>query len=323
MIQRDMSTLLMSCVAAGNKRQGGVSTTNYGLVFTVVNPTMLNVANTCMAAQGPQRKDIVQCVLEIAAEAPQAANVPGPQLNLHGPQPNLPGPQLNLPGPAAASIPDSLLVDWIPDLPAIGPSDAGPSGAGPSGAGPADGDADPAAVALERAGSSTGTTPAGADPAGTGPGGTGPIGVGPAGAGPSNVECPPAFQGRMLPPPPLASEETRQIAYVGMKHSPVSGTWVLQDTDWVSGRKNCKWKTCGSWYLVLGLGPPSPFPVGAIPAWAGAQVWIRAAPKTSHPTQTLSEAWIAVDGKWTPLQGLVPPHGTWMREGGWVLLRGG
>ncbi|MCJ1318582.1 hypothetical protein MMC15_003912 [Xylographa vitiligo] len=164
MLYAEMFELIKSCVLNGHMGRGGTSTTPYGFVFTVVDPRVVNVVNTCMASHGAHRIDVAQCVLGIAIRARQ-----GREPNTPDVRPNVPtrGRQLNLVGPSVINPLDRYLIP-------LGLARAGPAGAGPAGAGPGPWPGGP-----------VGAGHAGAGPAGAGPGlwpGV-PVGAGHAGAG--------------------------------------------------------------------------------------------------------------------------------------------
>ena len=168
MLYAEMFELIKSCVLNGHMGRGGTSTTPYGFVFTVVDPRVVNVVNTCMASHGAHRIDVAQCVLGIAIRARQ-----GREPNTPDVRPNVPtrGRQLNLIGPSVINPLDRYLIP-------LGLARAGPAGAGPAGAGPGPWPGGP-----------VGAGHAGAGPAGAGPGlwpGV-PVGAGHAGAGPARA----------------------------------------------------------------------------------------------------------------------------------------
>ncbi|MCJ1413037.1 hypothetical protein MMC19_007139 [Ptychographa xylographoides] len=145
-------------------------------------------------------------------------------------------------------------------------------------------------------------------------------GAGPASAGPSDGTY--AFSNRLLPPAPLATRETQQVINLGNSartHEVIAGTWWLTKAGWVPAKGRRLWKTCGSWFLLRGIGQPVPFPIGAIPEWNGGVIEYR--PRTDAGA-IISEAWIEENGRWKPLEGVVPQPGPWLRNGGLLLLRG-
>ncbi|MCJ1410010.1 hypothetical protein MMC19_004095 [Ptychographa xylographoides] len=261
----------------------------------------VNVASTCMASQGPNRVDVAQCVLLKAI-----AGIRGPSMS-HPPPNAAAGGML---GPSFPHPPPDMFVGGVPALNVPHPppdilavqqplNHPGPSGAG----------RDPPSF--------------GRDPSGAG-GGT-------SGAGPSTSQSyhsPAELAGlgliRILPGVPPENTSARQTTYVGAGIAVVAGTWVLGLTGWQDGARKRHWKTNGQWFLLLGIGAPTPFPLGAVPPWTGGRVWttsIKPA-STGHEETPISEAWIAVDGIWRPLAGMAPPSGTWLTNGGWVLLKG-
>ncbi|MCJ1477492.1 hypothetical protein MMC13_006164 [Lambiella insularis] len=278
----DMYKLIDACVSTDHRGQGGTSTPEYGFVFTVVNPYLVSIANTCMATQGPRRMDVVQCVLGIAAGAQQAANIPLPPSATSSQAANMP-----LPPPDTSAAEQQQLNDASPlteddiDLLGLYFPEAGHEGAEASNAGPR-------------------------------------------GAGSSSARPSPmgllAASTRLLPAPPQGTMRTKQLLRIGSNNKQhfLAGTWVLRPYGWTDGRNTRIWRVTGSWYLVLGMGRPAPFPGGAVPAWEGGAVRIT----KGHNSYPISEAWIAENGRWEQIEGLVPPEGTWLENGGWLLCRG-
>ncbi|MCJ1293839.1 hypothetical protein MMC34_005395 [Xylographa carneopallida] len=314
-LHEDMYRLIRGCVVDGSKGQGGTSTTAYGFALTVVNPHMVDVANTCMAMQGPRRMDVIQCVQGIVAKGPHplpgtstdAANIPHPPTGTLTEASNIPHPPLDTsaPGPPTLNEDDLDLVALY--FPEIGPDSTGPG--------------------VFDAASAIGSSRAGAFPeGGTGTGAGPDAGTGPsADAGPSGPNPLLGLFGggsfRALPPAPHASLDSRQQVYVGDSYTQedVAGVWIATHSGWQPGKRRRSWKYTGLWYLVLGLGEPTPFPAGDVPAWHGGEVRIRTG---KHTSDRIAEAWAAEHGSWTPLEGAMMPKDSWVTNGGWVLLRG-
>ncbi|MCJ1382942.1 hypothetical protein MMC17_006055 [Xylographa soralifera] len=331
----DMFVVLKSCVLDHDRGLGGSDSAGYGFVFTVVNPTTINVANTCMANQGPNRIDVVQCVHLLAASGIQGPNIPHPPANVATAgisAPNIPHPPPNM---AAEGIPAPNLLQSLHNIPAVQPqlNLPGPSGAGLSPPQPPGDDMDPELLTfllnLPKADSS-GAGPSGASPLGASPDHPG-AGVGKSGAGPSTSSAPPPWVGlgalgrtRNLPGAPSENTSKMQETYVGAKSAIVAGIWILGVHGWRDGSRKRQWKTIGQWFLVLGTGAPTTFPPGTVPPWTGDKVWTASTKPTATGREEtpLSEAWIAEDGTWKPLAGMAPPQGAWVNNGGWVLLRG-
>ncbi|MCJ1432541.1 hypothetical protein MMC27_001898 [Xylographa pallens] len=303
-----MFELIQACVLDGALGQGGNSNSGNGFVFTIVNPSVVNIANTCMVNHGPRRMDIAQCVIGEAVRAARPANIPAPRPN--GPtsvrQPNLLGSSGidlvnggHVGGGPAARIPagapmldnsmnsetlDSEMLDFVLNLPPAPDTGDGPSDTGSSAPGP-----------------SVPNT-FGADSQ----------------AGPVTVE-----DGRTLPSAPPQIQSIRQHTYVGGSNKVVGGTWILQNGRWVDGWRKSGWKSHGEWWLVLGRGQPTPYPGGIVPLWRGEGAKpILVNQHTNRPNQPVAEAWIAREGTWQPLEGIVLPVGPWVTTGGWVLLKG-
>ncbi|MCJ1414520.1 hypothetical protein MMC32_000847 [Xylographa parallela] len=120
-----MFELIQGCVLNGALGQGGTSTPGNGFVFTIVNPNVVNIANTCMASRGPHRIDVAQCVVGEAVRATRGPNIPAPRPN--GPPLGLQHNLLGSPG-----------INSMRGGPVgVGPVGAGTVGAGLVGAGPA------------------------------------------------------------------------------------------------------------------------------------------------------------------------------------------
>ncbi|MCJ1286215.1 hypothetical protein MMC26_005560 [Xylographa opegraphella] len=400
-----MHSLIQSCVVSG-QMVGGTSLPGHGFVFTVVNPAVVNVANTCMANHGPRRTDISECVISAAIRATHGLNAPNPQPNVRpvGQQTNLLGPSVINPmggGPAGGGMGSGMGGGMMGGGPVgggpvgggavgggpvgggmaapfgggMGGNSAGgahpgsgiPAGAGPSNPNPAtapmpDNDLDPAMLdfvlnlpfdgqgrdSAVSDSSSSAFRPPGSDgfdpgpsnpglsdpgPSDPGPSARGPSNAGPdtpalAGAGPPaalpNTDCPAArLTDRSIPaeaPEPLVQG---QRTFVGGTPKFVAGTWAIEDGHWVDGWRKAAWKTRGGWWLALGNGARSPYPGNPVPAYPdhGARP-VLVTQHHDRSNQPLSEAWIAEDGQWKPLEGNVPPNGAWQHHGGWILLKG-
>ncbi|MCJ1385219.1 hypothetical protein MMC17_008340 [Xylographa soralifera] len=439
MLYREMFDLIQSCVVNGHRGLGGTSADEHGFVFTVVSPSAVNVANTCMATYGERRTDISQCVMRAAVQAARL-DTPNPwplgptvgrQLNLLGPSvvdsarggplgggpagfgPVSGGLAGAGPGPRGGSPVGLGPVDGSragpgPGSRGAGPVSFGPAGGGLAGAGPGPRGGSPVGFGPvdgsragpgpgSRGGSPVGFGPVGGGLAGPGPGpgpegggpgprragrsprragrgprGSGPgsrslypAGVQPAAAGPAghsstgvpmpeadlnydmmdfgldlpsvtpNAGAGPSDTGPSAPDPssagrpcilPAAPPEIRGPGHktlVGGQYKDVAGTWILGNDRWISGWRTTEWKSKGGWWLALGQGTPSPYPGAVVPIWRGGGARpIMADFRPFRPDTPLAEAWIAEDGTWEPLQGVVPPAGPWAWKGGWVLLRG-
>ena len=141
-----------------------------------------------------------------------------------------------------------------------------------------------------------------------------PVGIGPSISG----------QPRIISAMPrrLNNGRDRIEITVGARKCVVREYWLLEDGVWISHYGRSAWKSTGKWILILGRCNPTRFPT-TLPVWPGGEVWTPFGSKLSgmrrHP---LSEAWIAEDGVWRPLQGMVPPDSRWIDHGGWILLKG-
>ncbi|MCJ1475660.1 hypothetical protein MMC13_004323 [Lambiella insularis] len=336
-----LHSLISTCVTSGNPQgQGGTAEIN-GFVFVVVNRRQLNVANTCMAFSGPTRMDVRNCVEVIAAGNRQTAPPPPVQ---GVPDDNwipdlFSGPHSGHAGPAGGE----------PVYPGAGPSRTGPAGGGLEGVGsPGVGSPGVGSPGVGSPGvGSPGASFSGASPAnrGTDPGPAAPIGSSPGsqgaglsvagltGAGPSNegagpgratsTQTDPSNKSRILPPAPTLDKDLEQTIHCGKSKKHCAGTWVILKGEWVSGKHNRGWKGRGAWYLIRGLGPPTPFPSNPVPPWTGSSIWTFSKSKPGEDGRIeLSEGWLSDNGKWIALAGGVPTGGPWLTHGGWMLLKG-
>ena len=132
----------------------------------------------------------------------------------------------------------------------------------------------------------------------------------------------PVVQSRILPPAPVVAWDNTQIVYLVGSQYRIRSTWVMENNQWSPGKKKRTWYTLGHWYLMCGLGPHAPFPANPVPVWPGNAVQIVVG-RVRRREIPISEGWVAKNGEWTALDGLVPQPGEWMLSGGWILLRGG
>ncbi|MCJ1384306.1 hypothetical protein MMC17_007422 [Xylographa soralifera] len=301
-------------VCAGEGYGGSAVASEF--VFVVVNPLLVDVANTCMGPQGHRRMDVRQCVQSLAAR------------NTHvGPG----GASTSVAGAGAGA-----------GASGAGPADAGGAIAGRAIAGGAiaggastndmgTGGMSELVRILTVAGSASGTSPTASSITTTSrslvaleisitttistpsvastTGGTGGAGVGL------------VVQSCILPPVPSVTVDTIQEVYLLGSTYRIGGTWVMKNNQWSPGKRQRTWQALGYWYLMCGLGPPVPFPSNPVPVWPGNTVQIVVG-RAGQRLVPISEAWIAENGKWTALNGLVPQPDEWIRSGGWVLLRG-
>ena len=95
----------------------------------------------------------------------------------------------------------------------------------------------------------------------------------------------------------------------------VEGAWLWRFGAWERFEPelaDAMWKAAGQWMLVKGIGvPASMFPT-AVPS-------IPLRPHQPPPSETL--AWLSTKGRWSAVQGVIPPNELWMTSGMYCLLK--